>query len=80
VTQAEQFPRTPPSRWDDRLGGGYDCITAQMIARARREYVAKAPTPKGFASNGAPPGERPFRIDLSRHGVAARTTEIGASA
>jgi hypothetical protein len=33
--------------------GAYDCITAQMIARARRECVVKAPRPKGFASNNA---------------------------
>ncbi|HKM68728.1 MAG TPA: hypothetical protein VJX94_01370 [Stellaceae bacterium] len=41
--------------------GAYDRIIARMIARARLECVAKAPTPKGFASNSAP-GERPFRV------------------
>ena len=35
--------------------GAYDCIAARMIARARFECVAKAPTPKGFARNSAPP-------------------------
>jgi hypothetical protein len=53
--------------------GAYDGITARIIARARFECVAKAPTPKGFASNIRASGERPFRVDLRGSITVSRT-------
>jgi 2-methylisocitrate lyase-like PEP mutase family enzyme len=52
VTQAARFREL--LRQDGMIvaPGAYDCIIARMIACARFECVAKAPTPKGFASNG----------------------------
>jgi 2-methylisocitrate lyase-like PEP mutase family enzyme len=52
VTQAARFREL--LRHDGTIVGAYDCITARMIARARFECVAKAPTPKGFGGNSAP--------------------------
>ena len=55
MTQAARFREL--LRLDGMIvaAGAYDCIIARMIGRARSECVAKAPRPKGFASNSAAP-------------------------